>query len=150
MGYNIHIGNAELDPDVDEYDTQYRVTVAAMSHAEAPCAPGDTNPGQNIRWPSYAAWADFARFVGLYELLLDRKSDEPALMAEHPGCAVLRKRHVERIELALKHLKDAFPDAVASFQSERERDYQLARLEWLAWWSRWAIEHCKLPAIYNS
>jgi hypothetical protein len=166
MGYSIYIGNAVFD-DVDEYDPQYRATVAGFEHPDAPRAPHDANPGKNYRWPSYGVWTEFTKTVGLHDMFYD---EEDGLLRPHPGCAVLRRSHCERIELALKHFREAHADAVARFEgregedpvSEMLRidagkdldcgphDATLARLEWLAWWCRWAVENCERPAVKNS
>jgi hypothetical protein len=29
------------------------------------------------------------------------------------------------------------------------QDFHGARLVWLEWWVRWALDNCKVPVIYN-
>lgn len=101
---------------------------------------------KNVRWPSYGGWKDFAVEVGLDELFFD---EEHGLMRPHPGCAVLREHHESAIALALAAYRVRYPHAVAGFDGSDE-DGALARLEWLWWWVRWALDNCERPAIYNS
>lgn len=163
MGYTIIIGNAELERTEDNY----RVRVNGRTADGAPNFPGDdvgAGTGVNERWPSYSAWAEFLRNVGLYDMFIDK---EEGLMRDHPGCKPITVTHVEDIEAALKAYKAAHPDAVPMFvvrregedfiehlrRSEREHipsNGWLLRLEWLAWWCRWAVTNCENPAIYNS
>jgi hypothetical protein len=35
------------------------------------------------------------------------------------------------------------------YEGPARYDYMLARLIWLDWWMRWALENCETPAIEN-
>lgn len=147
MGYTIIIGNAELERTEDNY----LVCVNGRTAEGAPNFPGDdvgAGGGVNERWPSYSAWAEFLRQVGLYELFMN---DEDGLMRDHPGCKPITDAHVQQIESALKSYKAAHPNAVPMFNAALPipENGWLLRLGWLAWWCRWAVDNCENPAIYN-
>lgn len=160
MGYTLTIGEAKpCPPDPsDEPGGSFTWDVDEMSHDDAPRAPNDANPGANFRWPSYGVWADFARDVGLYDMLIDRDG-EGTLMPRHPGIAPLYPWHRDRVSAALADFRAKHPAAVARFSDNpmggdadpmAGANASLARLEWLDWWIRWAIDNCKHPAMSNS
>lgn len=162
MGYTITIGNAEpQQPDDDAHE--YTFYVPSLQLPDAPAAPGDVNPHRNYRWPSYSVWAEFARSAGLHDLFFN---EEDGLIRPHPAVVVLREHHAATIAGALTAFRLRFPEAVArfdiddptlSFAENLQRpeqhpkcDYTLARLEWLDWWVRWALNNCECPAIQNT
>ncbi len=164
MGYSVHIGEAVVDAyEGDEFE-QLTVGVEELFLPEAPALPNDVNPGKNIRWPSYGAWHDFTRAVGLHSLFYGgepRSEASRGLMSAHPGCVSLTKEHHQQIVEALARYRQSHPDAVAGFQhtdystsppTSRDTHYDalLGRLVWLEWWVGWAIVNCRRPAIYNS
>jgi hypothetical protein len=170
VGYNIYIGEAVIRPS-DEHDDdfeQIECTVHSLRLDDAPTLPGDTNDRCNYRWPSYGAWTDFTRAVGLHSLFYDSESkprdERRGLMTAHPGCVRLRNDHHTRIAEALAKYKREHPGAVAGFEepvrseagnwtgryTETGKDPILARLVWLEWWVGWALVNCENPAIYNS
>ena len=92
------------------------------------------------------------------------------LIESHPGAAALEPVHLQAFEEALasyKALSEPRPGMAAWLKGrdeERERDpegkgwvmhpgepvdYHLRRLEWLVWWTRWALENCKHPTFGN-
>jgi len=150
MGYNLYIGEAAAD--VDLADRYARVHVAARSHPDAPL--GSTEDYTNYCWPSYTQWGAFCEKVGLYAVFYagQRKSPEPwtgvsgvrydGLLTSHPGCVAITEDHA-----------DAFAVALASWVPQPDEDgicWWTRRLEWLAWWSRWALDNCQHPSFYNS
>ena len=153
MGYNLTIGNAVLaepDPDTNEYF----VEVEGFEHPEAP-AFGEPTDHTSERWPSYSGWHDFCDEVGLRELFYD---EEKGLLAHHPGTVALNRDHLVVIEAALKRRRatngrkePGFPDETPAGELiENGKDPQLARLVWLEYWVRWALENCERPALHNS
>jgi hypothetical protein len=103
--------------------------------------------------------------VGLYELFLDRESGI-ALIQNHPGAALLTEEVRQQINTALEKRRQEAEKAgkVTSYCDENperkweitcpdpcpKHDWQLCRLEWLAYWVNWAVDNCKCPVIVNS
>ena len=154
MGYSFTIGNAR--PEHDKGDFPYlsaRWVVDGVTHPDAPVFPNDEMTGNgNSRHPSYTVWSDFCRAVGLYEFFYDAYGH---LRAGHPGCIRLTKADADLISAALARYrqKAALPpgfEEVWRYDSPARYDYLLARLIWLDWWVRWAVENCETPAIQNT
>ncbi len=159
MGYSIYIGEAVPEglSDYDEEDrpTEPRFEVHSVSQDDAPTFPQDEMTGKsNGRHPSYSAWCNFAKIVGL-DAFFDKST---GVMREHPGCFYLTQEHADAVTMALEKFRRAKPNAVPRFSNTfsggtataTDEDASLARLIWLEWWVRWAVKNCKRPAISNS
>ncbi len=167
MGYDIYIGNITMRPLEDDEETTeysrvingkvqyYKPVVEGMKHPDAPTFPNDEMTGNgNSRHPGYAGWAEFCRRTGLYALFFD-KTD--GLMREHPGCTQLDSEHYRLIRAALDKWRYSHPDARPGFEEyswERQiepvgYDGILARLIWLEWWVKWALDNCEHAGICN-
>lgn len=139
MGYRIIIGNAVETPDGPDIET--------VRHDSAPAFPGDDDCHHvNERAPSYSAWTDFANSSGLHGLFFH---PDHGLMANHPGIVAITPAHVEAIRKALRHrLSAGGPGQSPGFGDGL--DYTAARLLWLDYWMRWALENCERPALRNT
>lgn len=154
MGYTIRIGNAEV---LDNWEANpptatWHVPLVARSDAPFFTDSGTTNE----RAPSYTGWGEFCREVGLDDLM------QYNLLAEHPGIAKLKPVHASKIELALEVWKLANPNALPEIcqcfrcagtlyaEHNPNASVTLVRLTWLAYWVRWAVDHCHRPAIQNT
>lgn len=163
MSYDIFIGELSIYPSPDEllefdaYETSTPdLRVNRFEQDDAPEFVNDELTGKgNHRHPSYIGWGDFARETGLYDLFFDT---ETGIMRDHPGVQVLRPRHHERIAAALATWRARYPAAQPGFGGWTDEETpawvtdegaSLARLIWLEWWVRWALENCRVPAIYN-
>ncbi len=162
MGYNIKIGNAKIDTSNDDGWLEARWYVEYITHKGAPVFQNDTMTGNgNTRHPSYTTWSIFADEVGLKDLFYGPEG----LLYNHPGCIVLTKEHHAQVASALEiwKKKSTKPPGFAGFSNfnsstgewcappdEGRYDHQLARLIWLEWWMRWALENCEIPAFENS
>lgn len=171
MGYDIYIGQAVIDEEcVDEDSPRLTVRVIGVELPDAPAFPNDPlSEHRNSRSPSYTGWSNFLQAAGLSELFMN---NDNGLMCEHPGCCKLFESHYTRIHGALEAWRQRHSDAVPRFSSVEwggfimrrdghgavavepsdeatEEDSILARLIWLDWWVRWALDNCTLPAIYN-
>lgn len=149
MGYNINIGNAV--PEFDKSDFPYLSARWRVERAEHPSAPdfsADNCPTGNTngRSPSYGVWTDFTKWAGLYEMFYN---EGDGFLRPHPGCCGITHEQVEIVELALEQ-KKRIATLPVGFSDDGSKDHNLARLMWLAFWMRWAVENCKTPAIYNS
>jgi hypothetical protein len=150
MSYSIYIGEAYIDvPPTSELRHQeynLRVRVKRTQSPDAPCFTGDNMTGiTNGRHPSYGGWADFCQSTGLEDLFYHQ---DHGLFKLHPGAAYLTEEVEEIVYQTLLKYQKNHPGAKPGW-GEGE-DPHLARLEWLQWWMRWALNTCAIPAIENS
>ncbi len=154
MGYKFTIGNAKPYHSKDDFPyLGAGWSVETTSSPDAPTFPGDEMTGSgNDRRPSYTVWSDFCKSVGLYDLFYDARGN---LHAGHPGCVGIDADFAEEVASALRRYQ-AKATLPPGFESDRSYngppifDYHLARLIWLDWWVRWALENCETPAIENT
>ncbi len=160
MGYSLSLGEAEIDYDIYEDDhknSMVRIGVRGEKHDEAP-AFGEPTDYTNARLPSYTQWHAFCEFTQLIDVFYEGND----FCGGHPGVFPITKQFQTRIRQALKAHKMRYPNAVASYEREKdignddysEKDYMadgcLCRLEWLKYWTDWAIENCKCPVFCNT
>lgn len=158
MGVTIVIGEACFRVDKD--DGEVRPDAAEVELPDAPDVLGDfLTRRTNVRQATWSAWEASLRAVGLHDLF---RAPGVGIMRGSSGCMRLLPAHVEEIEAALAGYRAAHPDAVPGWREPVEggdrgfgpwrpetegRDPDLGRLVWLAWWTRWAVEHCALPVV---
>lgn len=152
MGYTITIGNAKPEFSKNDGELWARWSVDGKTSDEAPTFPHDEMTGNsNSRSPSYTGWADFCRAVGLYDMFLEKWE---GLMSEHPGCKMLQPEHLLQVQAALTKWKRTatLPPGFEGWRGEDagKHDPMLARLLWLEFWMKWALENCETPAIENT
>lgn len=157
MGYDIYIGNGEMSQVegkspysriVKGETIYYKPFVKRIERPDAPFFPGDEMTGKsNARYPSYRAWDDFCKAIGLYGLFFDKPD---GLMLDQPYYSTLSKFHSLQISAAVCNWKIEYPNSIARFGDEYPaEDAILARLLWLDWWVSWALQNCETPGIYN-
>lgn len=174
MGYNLYIGEAVADVDLAE--RYARVGVNCMTVEGAPL--NSTDDYINRVFPSYSVWAQFAREVGLYELFYaksepwwqdDEGMDYEGLLSRHPGAVKIteghyrafvqaRERYIGRPDrpARLPEHEGLVPQESTSpgrpFLPENlvADEYNVKRLNWLVFWTRWALDNCKYPTFANS
>lgn len=155
MGYTIKIGNAIPHFSKDDGYLDARWEVALASNDDAP-AFGEPTDKENQRWPSYTAWANSMRALGLYDLFLER---DEGLMSPHPGCKLITKEHLDQVRSAVADRRTKNGGKPAGFfgydndnhqEIDNGNDPDLARGVWLEYWMAWAIDNCETPAIENS
>jgi hypothetical protein len=156
MGYSIHIGNVVMVDRYDEYEySQWSTEVEKVEMAEAPAWPNpepeegkmawlDVSGKTNGRHHGYCQMSEWAEAVGLKELWF---GEEDGLLKPHPGCAVLRPRHLEAVREARAKYQREKSDAVPGWRDGK--DASLARLMWYEWWFAWALENCERPGVQN-
>lgn len=154
MGYDIYIGEADLE--TCKYDNVVRVGVKVTTHPDAPVFLNDELTGcSNARHPSYHGWSIFCDKTGLNDFFFN---EETGLMRTHPGSCLLTKSNLETICDALEKRRQYAKEEglIAGFSENSigngpvsSVDPHLARLMWLEFWVRWALENCKNPTIVN-
>jgi hypothetical protein len=147
MGYYIAIGNAvpEFSKDYGELYACWKVVETENDYA--PNFPGDhVTAKRNIRMPSYTGWSEFCDKVGLTELFFARPE---GLFFQHPGCVMITQDHYQQVYDALKEYRK-HAKRPPGYDDFGNLDYNLARLMWLEYWMKWALENCETPAIFNS
>ena len=130
--------------------------------------------------PSYSAWTDFTRQHGLHDVFFlegptpwwtdnEGNSFEP-LLIRHPGAQPLDQAHLDRFLRAQQAHKVSYDQAAEAIeawdarrQARREQgakvdhDDQLAtpywdaiRLNWLVYWTQYALNYAEFPTFANS
>ncbi len=138
MSYDIYIGQrlpgcpCGNSDECDQWHLDY------VSEVTLPEAPDDTlspmSAHNNGRHPGYSQWYNFTVEAGIHDLI--GQSGTP-LMPDHPGIATLTEDHYNVIKTAQE--RHAGGDEGIT-----------TRLNWLAWWMRWALDNCEWPAVFNS
>lgn len=164
MGYTLTIGELEMTFDNDEDCPNIDLSAEGFCHENAP-AFGEPTDNTSSRWPSYISWAEFCRFVGLYDLFYGKNDQkeltrDDAILAQHPGCIPLTEKHRREINAAYEAFKIKYPNAVATYGNPKsffegdpnnpEENGQMCRLVWLHYWVNWALDNCKKPVFANS
>ena len=133
MGYNLRIGEAVVNSNLE--DRYAIVEVAFMNGKDlgAPLDPQGFAEHSNENSPSYIEWSEFAQTVGLYPTFFGQKT---GLIRNHPGCEPLSEQ-----------IYDQFKKAQETYKKRSEDDWNVVRLNWLVWWTRWALDNCKYPSF---
>lgn len=154
MGYTFRVGNAVpffSKSSFPELEAKWEVEGKFLP--EAPFFPNDGSEHTNDRSPSYSDWSDFCKLTGLYDFFYNSYGH---LHAGHPGCIGIRQKDLDLVEKALERYQKiatklpGFDDDDFDDRQESQYDGNLARLMWLHWWMKWAIENCETPAIQNT
>ena len=159
MTLDITIGNAEIvfwEFEADEC-SEYKLTVHSMELPDAPTFPHDNlTQNTNYRSMGYGAARSFEERTGY----------------TFPAVGVHRITNLSLIEVQLKlaaykeKVGDKVPgwvdnyattedgDRVRKSQSQIDEETEnsnmsgnLARLMWMEWWMKWALENCGYPAM---
>jgi hypothetical protein len=100
---------------------------------------------------SYSDWSDSIEALDLTNVMYNSKNggsdytiikgkERYPLLTESPGAAPITIEHVEEVERCLTAYKE---------KCSHGCDPVLRNGEWLAFWLRWAIEHCERPVFVN-
>lgn len=163
MGYTITIGNAKPLFSKEDGELYARWEVEGHHCDGAPRFPNDPlTENSNRRSPSYTGWADTVDAAGIYPLFFGQsrealgRASYPSLFYDHPGCVMLTEEHHATIRQALDrwHAKATKPPGFYGWlwkEGDPEPyDPVLARLIWLEFWVRWALDNAETPAIENT
>lgn len=121
MGYNLRIGQAILEYDED----RVAVDCEEVTLENAP-AHGEPTDGTNARWPSYSAWADSMRALGMMDVMFNMRNggagsftrnekERSPLLEQHPGATPVTIEHAEEVEEKLSAYKAMHPDHIAQY-----------------------------------
>ena len=141
MGYTFIIGNVEAG-ELECEDGRYAVplTIQTMHGIKGAPRSENGNEGWNRWGASYGALAAMSREAGL-DVLFRWETGEARgeWLEDHPGVFRIEPYHVVLIR-----------NARNLYVQRRDQDSDtLAFLEWLIFWSNWALTNCKNPAIKN-
>jgi len=131
MGITLKIGEFEAEALYDSRDTQ--VACESVEHYDAPVNSCDDN--SNTIMITGTKWNNFVREVGLDDLFLG----EYGLSERVDTAGALTAKHLERFEQAQEaHVPDLNEDG---------EDYVKRRLDWLVYWTTWALKYCEYPTF---
>lgn len=146
MGYTITIGQLEISKEPEDgLDCSCIRFGAEGAHHDSAPAFGEPTDHENQRWPSYSAWAETLRDVGLYSVFY---YEDGHLIGGHPGVRLVTQELKDRVDEALHLYQVANPNAELKFG--KVIGANLCRLTWLHYWITWALENCETPVIANS
>lgn len=152
MGYCFRIGDGIQTNTVEDGEIISQIDVLEVSLKDAPVFEFDELTGNsNIRSPSYTGWFEFCKDAGndIFSLFYNSPNGMTGigtLIPIHPGFANITKKHYGVIKNAMERRMKFGNEAGFS----EGQDFTLARLIWLEFWFRWALENCKNPGIQNS
>lgn len=147
MGYTITIGQLKIEKSPDDGLDCRCIGFGAegVHHEDAP-AFGEPTDHENQRWPSYSAWSNFTKAVGLYDLFY---TDSGHLIGGHPGVRLVTAEMVNVVSGTLVVYRENNPGIEAKFTDD-DRGGFLCRLVWLDYWLQWSFKNCETPVIANS
>jgi len=168
MGFNFYIGEFKVEVEYEDRSCR-RVTEIANDVPGAPLnSSGHTN---NFCYPGYGVWSNFCKEVGLEGVFYsgsrgnqhlpqywtdDEGETHDGILSQHAGCVELSEGHYRAFVKAHTRWCDrslAERERLGFEKTNTDpepRDYVLARLDWLVFWTRWALDNCKYPSFANT
>lgn len=167
MGYTLTIGEALIDYNEDFVS----IDAEHVTHPDAPTHCPFTKDG-NSRSPGYSAWSEFCKEADITPLFYGGGWQSPGyapcpegfhreicLLNDHPGAMPISAKDADYISQKLAQYCSTHPEAEPGFwdfgehtgwkEIDNGKDPVLARLMWLDFWMRWAVENCKRPVFAN-
>jgi len=153
MGYTLAIGEAKIESyEEDGLEASCYIKVNAARKASAP-AFGEPTDYTNERWPSYTSWYNFCEYAKILPTMYYMNIDGSFgnFRGGHPGAFPINKEFKEAIDTAYNRLKmqakTLDPDADIF---ETDLGGAWARIQWVKYWTDWALENCTTPVLVNS
>lgn len=154
MGYSLIIGEARVESyEEDGLEALCYITAEKAHHPDAP-AFGEPTDHTNQRWPSYTSWYNFCEYADILPAIYETDAYGNAsgsLRGGHPGAFPINKEFQDNINTAYNHLK------MQAKTLDSEEDIfstdiggAWARIQWLKYWTDWAMENCTHPVLANS
>ncbi len=135
MGYTLAIGEFKVTVEDEGLNSYLYYSVEEVK--AFPDTPFfDEYTKSNYKSPSYTAWSESMKAAGLTDFMYNL---ETGLIREHPGIVPLTKEHQKIIN-----------NAFNNFDKKLHNYYIYQRINWLNYWTNWALKNCKLPVFYNS
>lgn len=142
MGYDFSIGNAEIQYEKADsieggyFDSHIGFKVEVVRIKDVPGV-------WNVLTSQYGVWSNTMRETGLTDVFM--LSGKPR--GGHPGAFPITEELVIKVKQAVEMLKSKGAKPV---EGKSQKDTALFQLEWVLWWSKWALKNCELPVFYNS
>jgi hypothetical protein len=178
MGYNLRIGEAKLEYDEDLVRVDCEVVKRDDAPAfgdptdyQSQRCPSYTCWFESMEQLGLVDVMFNRRNGGTGHFTRGERAYSP-LLEGHPGAMPITRAHAEEVEERLGAYKARHPDHVAQYPplkpgavpivagsdwyaedqyvDDPRFDSALCRGEWLAFWLRWAVEHCRQPVFVNS
>lgn len=140
MGYSLTIGELVI---TNEDDREFK-TAESVDHDGAP-AFGEPTDHTNQRWPSYSAWANCLRGLGVYDLFYRNGT----LIGGHPGVQEITPELYNIFKGRIDDFKARNPCVKPTYDGDIQENQWYCRAVWLGYWMKWALENCKNPVIAN-
>lgn len=169
MSYDLTIGEFECEV----YPEERHADIGAEG-AESVDAPLNSDWPKGNRTnsisPSYSGWNNFVRRTGLYSVFYAPRCacegtpkncgcgtiwwhrpdgvEDDGLIRSHPDAAKLTDQHLIEFKAARGRYLET-PEPRRGIGDEGI-DWVLRRLDWLCWWTAWALKNCEHPTFGNS
>lgn len=147
MGYQIYIGDAEVDVDYGE--RRARMQVRVVPH-DSP-----NNPTGKHNWieSGYNEWSDFTRRIGLCKMFYGMRDNNGDWWVDDEGVGhddlIYSTQYAAKITeahyRAFVKAKEDYP----SWPSTDQRHEDMVKLDFLITWTRWALDNTPYPTFYN-
>lgn len=179
MGFTFGIGEFEVESYPEDRYAKERVERPPEDVIEqSPKSSMHNRPKTNYIDTGYVQWFQFTWSVGLVDVFngrndavdkkdwshgkrfhdhgidydkywdFDDKSKE-AITYDHPGIIAIDEDYLTRFKQARDYWED-HPDREKSIEEQdNNRDINMERLNWLVWWTEWALDHCEYPSFVN-
>lgn len=148
MGWTLRIGEFEA-----EVDARLRAATPSVRYeSEAEGSPmNSSGDWSNQCAPGYNAWHEFCDRVGLRDVFFAGADGQRECWVDHEdrarvglilgsdACEALTEAHYLKFQFARDVWKGGpLEDGV---------DWDLRRLDWLVFWTRWALDNCEYPTF---
>jgi hypothetical protein len=147
--YTMRIGQAVFD--APKADGGLTASVPRITYEEAPSFVGDAAKNSNERSPYVYQWEAFCEAAGLTDLFFNKIN---GLLTVAPGIKEVTRAHLNTIQKAKLRWMDlpwGAMEQIPGWNPNKDHDPRydttLARLLWLEWWFRHALENCANPAF---
>ena len=173
MGYTLMIG--EFAVEIDHEERYAHETVVAVNGAAigAPLDSTGNNTHLNQTWPGYCGWSDAMKSLGLFDVFYGVDGDKNVywvgasgeshqpVLSSHPGVVALTPDHLAAFkaaaeawtpERAVTHRGSYMRETrwTTTPATADEHKWNKVRVDWLVWWTEWALTNCKYPSFSNS
>jgi hypothetical protein len=156
MGYTIIIGELKVEKHKDDgTDSDCLSFTAEVVRLEKAPAFGEPTDHTNTRWPSYTAWSNAMRGLGLYDLFYNENGH---LIGGQSGVRLVTEDLFDEFKTRLRLFEISNPNVTATYgntencllypdKNNPEVNAWYVRGVWLEFWMEWALKNCETPVI---